>query len=98
MELQHRIQNIAHNQRDDVHALLSWLTKLIIQFTLDTYPGVSAMDLWSSLFGDRALIARCVKVLSDAGYTGYISTEYEAGGDPVGETLKLLEDVVSALY
>ena len=42
-------------------------------------------------------IARCVQVLNDAGYKGYISTEYEAGGDPVEGTLKLLEDVVTAL-
>lgn len=42
-------------------------------------------------------IARCVEVLNDAGYTGYISTEYEAGGDPVEGTLQLLEDVVEAL-
>lgn len=42
-------------------------------------------------------IARCVQVLNDANYKGYISTEYEAGGDPVDGSLKLLEDVVSAL-
>lgn len=41
-------------------------------------------------------IARCVQVLNDAGYDGYISTEYEAGGDPVEGTLKLLDDVVEA--
>ncbi len=42
-------------------------------------------------------ISHCVKVLNDANYTGYISTEYEAGGDPVEGTLILLEDVVAAL-
>jgi sugar phosphate isomerase/epimerase len=42
-------------------------------------------------------IKRCVQVLNDAGYKGYISTEYEAGGDPVAGTLKLLDDVVDAL-
>jgi sugar phosphate isomerase/epimerase len=42
-------------------------------------------------------IARCVKVLNDAGYKGYISYEYEGGGDPVEGTLKLQEDVVNAL-
>jgi len=42
-------------------------------------------------------IARCVKVLNDGGYKGYISTEYEAGGDPVAGTLQLLGDVVDAL-
>lgn len=42
-------------------------------------------------------IARCVQVLNDAGYKGYISTEYEAGGDPVEGTMSLLEDVVRAL-
>lgn len=42
-------------------------------------------------------IARCVQVLIDANYKGHISTEYEAGGDPVEGTLKLLEDVVTAL-
>lgn len=42
-------------------------------------------------------IARCVQVLNDADYQGFISTEYEAGGDPVEGTLKLLDDVVNAL-
>ena len=42
-------------------------------------------------------IKRCVQVLNDAGYKGYISTEYEGGGDPVEGTLKLLDDVVEAL-
>jgi sugar phosphate isomerase/epimerase len=42
-------------------------------------------------------ISRCVQVLNNAGYKGYISVEYEAGGDPVAGTLKLLEDVVEAL-
>ncbi len=42
-------------------------------------------------------INRCVKVLNDAGYKGYISFEYEAGGDPVEGTRKLMEDVVEAL-
>ncbi len=42
-------------------------------------------------------IARCVRVLNDAKYKGYISVEYEGGGDPVVGTLKLLDDVVDAL-
>jgi len=42
-------------------------------------------------------ISRCVQVLNDAKYKGYISVEYEAGGDPVEGTLKLMEDVVEAL-
>jgi sugar phosphate isomerase/epimerase len=42
-------------------------------------------------------IARCVRVLNNAGYKGYISFEYEAGGDPVEGTLKLMNDVVEAL-
>jgi hypothetical protein len=42
-------------------------------------------------------INRCVQVLNDAKYKGYISLEYEAGGDPVAGTLKLMEDVVEAL-
>jgi Xylose isomerase-like TIM barrel len=42
-------------------------------------------------------ISRCVRVLNDAKYKGYISVEYEAGGDPVEGTLKLLEDVSEAL-
>ena len=42
-------------------------------------------------------IARCVKVLNDAGYKGFISFEYEGGGDPVEGTLKLMNDVVDAL-
>jgi hypothetical protein len=42
-------------------------------------------------------INRCVQVLNNAEYKGYISVEYEAGGDPVAGTLRLLEDVVLAL-
>lgn len=42
-------------------------------------------------------IPRCVKVLNDANYKGYISLEYEAGGDPVAGTLTLMNDVVDAL-
>lgn len=42
-------------------------------------------------------ISRCVRILNDAGYKGYISFEYEAGGDPVEGTLKLMEDVVEGL-
>jgi hypothetical protein len=42
-------------------------------------------------------INRCVRVLNDAEYKGYISFEYEAGGDPVEGTLKLMNDVVEAL-
>lgn len=42
-------------------------------------------------------ISRCVEVLNKAGYKGYISLEYEGGGDPVEGTLKLMEDVVDAM-
>jgi sugar phosphate isomerase/epimerase len=42
-------------------------------------------------------IPRCVKVLNDAGYKGFISVEYEGGGDPVEGTLTLMNDVVDAL-
>ncbi len=42
-------------------------------------------------------IARCTQILNKYNYEGYISVEYEAGGDPVVGTLKLLEDVVHAL-
>lgn len=42
-------------------------------------------------------IARCVRVLNKANYPGYISLEYEAGGDPVEGTLTLMEDVLAAL-
>ena len=42
-------------------------------------------------------IARCTEILNKANYKGYISLEYEAGGDPVEGTLKLMEDVVAAL-
>mgnify|MGYP006292887795 CR=1 FL=1 len=42
-------------------------------------------------------IARCTQILNKYNYNGYISTEYEGGGDPVEGTLKLLEDVVYAL-
>lgn len=42
-------------------------------------------------------IARCVQILNDAGYPGYISMEYEGGGDPLAGALKLMDDVVEAL-
>ena len=42
-------------------------------------------------------IARCVDVLNRADYKGYISLEYEAGGDPVKGTLDLMKDVVESL-
>ena len=42
-------------------------------------------------------IARCVQVLNKAKYQGYISLEYEAGGDPVEGTLQLMQDVLAAL-
>jgi sugar phosphate isomerase/epimerase len=42
-------------------------------------------------------IARCVRVLNKANYQGYISLEYEAGGDPVEGTLQLMKDVLAAL-
>lgn len=42
-------------------------------------------------------IARCVRVLNNSGYKGFISVEYEGGDDPVEGTLKLLNDVVEAL-
>ncbi len=42
-------------------------------------------------------IARCTQILNKYNYNGYISTEYEGGGNPVEGTLKLLEDVVYAL-
>jgi sugar phosphate isomerase/epimerase len=42
-------------------------------------------------------IAHCVKILNNAGYKGYVSVEYEGGGDPVEGTLKLMEDVVEGI-
>jgi len=42
-------------------------------------------------------IPRCVGILNKLGYKGYISFEYEGGGDPVEGTLKLMNDVVDAL-
>ena len=43
-------------------------------------------------------IARCVKILKDANYPGYIALEYETGpDDPVQGTLKLMKDIVAAL-
>ena len=39
---------------------------------------------------------RRIQILNECDYKGYISVEYEGGGDPEG-TLKLLEDVVDAL-
>ena len=42
-------------------------------------------------------IARCVRVLNKANYKGYISLEYEAGGDPVQGTLQLMREVLAVL-
>lgn len=42
-------------------------------------------------------IARCTAILNRIGYKGFISNEYEAGGDPVEGSVKLLNDVVDAL-
>ncbi len=43
-------------------------------------------------------IARCVGILKEANYPGYIALEYESGpDDPVQGTLKLMRDVVAAL-
>lgn len=42
-------------------------------------------------------IARCVNIMDAAHYRGYFALEYEAGGDPVEGTLKLMNDVVDAL-
>jgi sugar phosphate isomerase/epimerase len=42
-------------------------------------------------------INRCVQILNKAGYKGYISMEYEGGGDPLAGALKLMDDVVEAL-
>jgi len=42
-------------------------------------------------------ISRCVQILNEAHYKGYISIEYEGGGDPVIGASKLLEDVVGKL-
>ncbi len=42
-------------------------------------------------------IARCVSILNKHSYKGWISLEYEAGGDSVEGTLKLMNDVVDAL-
>ena len=42
-------------------------------------------------------IRRCVQILNNAHYHGYIALEYECGGDPVEGSLKLMDDVVDAL-
>ena len=42
-------------------------------------------------------IARCVRILNESNYQGYISLEYEAGGDPVEGTIQLMNDVVASL-
>ena len=42
-------------------------------------------------------IARCVEVLNRNGYKGDIALEYEADGDPVVGTIRLMEDVVANL-
>lgn len=42
-------------------------------------------------------IARCTAILNRIGYKGFISNEYEAGGDPVEGSIKLFNDVVDAL-
>ncbi len=42
-------------------------------------------------------IKRCVDVINKLNYKGFISFEYEGGGDPVEGTLKLMNDVIDAL-
>jgi sugar phosphate isomerase/epimerase len=42
-------------------------------------------------------IARCTQIINKYQYSGYISVEYEGGGDPVEGTLNLLNDVVEVL-
>jgi hypothetical protein len=42
-------------------------------------------------------IKRCVGILNAHHYHGYIALEYEAGGDPVQGTIKLMNDIVDEL-
>ncbi len=66
-----------------LEALIPYATSMVHAKRWRRYPNVD--------------IARCVRVLNQANYKGYISLEYEAGGDPVQGTLKLMKDVLAAL-
>jgi len=67
-----------------LEALVPYSTSMIHAKRWSRYPDVD--------------IKRCVEVLNKGNYTGYISLEYEAGGDPVEGTLNLMNDVLEALY
>ena len=66
------------------------------QFTLDTYPGVPAMDLWSSLFGDISDDSMFVKIERN-GRTYF--RDFDPGTDSAKQYLDKLADkiVVSGL-
>ncbi|MFC1563627.1 sugar phosphate isomerase/epimerase family protein [candidate division KSB1 bacterium] len=66
-----------------LEALVPYATSMIHAKRWTRYPDVD--------------IPRCVGILKDADYRGYISLEYEAGGDPVEGTLQLMNDVVDAM-
>ncbi|MFC1554178.1 sugar phosphate isomerase/epimerase family protein [candidate division KSB1 bacterium] len=66
-----------------LEALVPYTTSMIHAKRWSRYPDVD--------------IARCVEVLNKAKYRGYVSLEYEAGGDTVEGTKKLMEDVVNAM-
>lgn len=67
-----------------LEALVPYATSMVHAKRWSRYPDVD--------------ISRCVEILNKAGYKAYVSLEYEAGGDPVEGTLKLLEDVLDTLY
>ena len=42
-------------------------------------------------------IARCVRIMTNAGYRGYFAVEYEEQGDGVEGSKKIMEEVLAAL-
>ena len=79
------------NFLEDPYDQLEMLAPQAILMQAKTYYGEGK---WYTLDLDYPRIG---EIMRKADYKGYISIEYEAGGDPVAGTLKLLEDVVAAL-
>jgi hypothetical protein len=42
-------------------------------------------------------IARCVRIMTNAGYRGYFAAEYEEQGDGVLGSKQIMEEVLAAL-
>ena len=74
------------------------------QFTKDTFPGVTHMDLFSGLFGDVTddsmftQLQRSTRIMLAGGFKGTFALEYEAGPLNGIEGAKyLFKEVMAAL-